>query len=206
MADSPVNGAEEVARAGGRFARMVTEVFAPQYVAIAMPPAVGLLAEGWSGLAWGLLGAALCAGVPAAVIAMGVRQGRLDSIHLVERKSRKGPITVGVAAVITGLAVLALLDAPRVVMVSAAVMLAWGLVMGPITLLWKISFHTGVSAGTAVVLARVVPPLPVLLVGGLLVAVIGWARVQVTHHTPAQAVAGAAAGTATAWATLEILL
>ncbi|MEV4374747.1 hypothetical protein AB0J71_47380 [Nonomuraea sp. NPDC049637] len=135
----------------------MTEVFAPQYVAIAMPPAAGLLAEGWRGLAWGLLAAALCAGVPAAVIAVGVRRGRLDSIHLVERASRKGPMAAGFAAVVAGLAVLAVLDAPGVVTASAAVMLVWVLVMGSITLWWKISFHTGVSAGTAVVLAHVLP-------------------------------------------------
>ncbi|MEU7891753.1 hypothetical protein AB0B45_02685 [Nonomuraea sp. NPDC049152] len=184
----------------------MTEVFAPQYVAIVMPPVAGLLAEGWTGLAWGLLAAALCAGVPAAVIWVGVRRGRLDSIHLVERKSRKGPMLAGFAAVVVGLVVLAVLDAPRVVVASAAVMLAWVVVMGSITLLWKISFHTGVSAGTAVVLAHVLPPMPVLAVGMVVVAVIGWARVRVSHHTAGQVIAGAAAGTATTWATLAILL
>ncbi|MGV9383455.1 hypothetical protein ACWDRB_47115 [Nonomuraea sp. NPDC003707] len=187
-------------------ARAVTEMFAPQYVAIAMPPATGLLDAGWPGLAWGLLAAALCAGVPAAVIAVGVRRGRLDSIHLVERKSRKGPMAAGFAAVMVGLAVLAVLDAPRVVVASAAVMLAWVLVMGAITLWWKISFHTGVSAGTAVMLAHVLPAVPVLLVGALLVAAIGWARVQVSHHTPTQALAGAAAGAAATAATLAIVV
>lgn len=131
----------------GRVAQVVTDVFAPQYVAIVMPPLAGLLVEGWAGLAWGLLAAAVCAGVPAAVIAVGVRRGRLDSMHLVERKSRKGPMLAGFAAVVAGLAVLVLAEAP-VVVASAAVMLGWVLVMGPITLAWKISFHTAVSAGT----------------------------------------------------------
>ncbi|SDL18073.1 hypothetical protein [Nonomuraea jiangxiensis] len=146
------------------------------------------------------------AAVIAAVIAAGVRSGRLDSIHLVERKSRKGPMAAGFAAVVVGLAVLVLLDAPQVVVASAAVMLAWVLVMGPITLVWKVSFHTGVSAGTAVVLAFVLPALPMLVVGAVLVAVIGWARVQVSHHSPAQALAGAAAGAAASWATLAVML
>ncbi|WP_431921280.1 hypothetical protein [Nonomuraea jabiensis] len=190
----------------GRFARAVTEVFAPQYVGIAMPAVAGLLAEGWAGLAWGLLAAAVCAGVPAAVIAVGVRRGRLDSIHLIERKSRKGPMLIGLAAVVVGLTALTLLDAPRVVVASVAVMLAWVLAMGPITLGWKISFHTGVSAGTAVVLAYVLPALPVLLAGAVLVAVIGWARVQVSHHTAAQALAGAVMGAAAAWVTLAMML
>jgi hypothetical protein len=181
-------------------------VFAPQYVAIAMPPVTGLLAEGWAGLLWGLLAAVLCAGVPAAVIAVGVRRGRLDSIHLVERKSRKGPMLAGFAAVVVGLAALTGLDAPRVVVASAAVMLAWVVVMGLITLVWKISFHAGVSAGTVVVLAHMLPPLPVLMGGAVLVEVIGWARVSISHHTAAQVFAGAAAGTVTTWATLAILL
>ncbi|MFI7229213.1 hypothetical protein ACIBO5_38860 [Nonomuraea angiospora] len=184
----------------------MTEVFAPQYVGIAMPPVVGLLAEGWPGLAWGLLAAAVCAGVPAAVIAVGVRRGRLDSIHLVERKARKGPMLIGLAAVVVGLTALAVLDAPRVVVASVAVMLAWVLVMGPITLVWKISFHTGVSAGTVVVLAYVLPAMPVLVVGAVLVAMIGWARVQVSHHTAAQALAGTMVGAAAAWVTLAMML
>ncbi|MGW5688869.1 hypothetical protein [Nonomuraea sp. NPDC003754] len=189
---------------GGTVAAAVTEVFAPQYVAIAMPPVVGLLADGWAGLAWGLLAAALCAGVPTAVIALGVRRGRLDSIHVVERRSRKGPMLAGFVAVVAGLAVLVLLDAPDMVVATAAVMLGWVVVMGLITLAWKISFHAGVSAGTAVVLAQVLPALPVLLAGAVVVAVIGWARVRVSHHTPAQVLAGAVTGAAVSAATLAI--
>jgi hypothetical protein len=45
-----------------------------------------------------VLAAVLCAGLPAGVIAVGVRRGRLDSMHLVERESRKGPMPAGVAA------------------------------------------------------------------------------------------------------------
>ncbi|MFC7591458.1 hypothetical protein ACFQYP_53020 [Nonomuraea antimicrobica] len=172
----------------------MTEVFAPQYVGIALPPLVGALAEGWPGLAWGLLAGLLCAGVPAAVIALGVRRGRLDSVHLVARDSRKGPILVGLAAVLVGLLVLVSADAPVAVVASVAVLLGWALVLGSITLAWKISFHTAVSAGVVVVLAFLLPAPPVLLAGSPLVVLIGWARVRVTHHTVAQVVAGALAG------------
>ncbi|GAA2881389.1 hypothetical protein GCM10010517_44290 [Streptosporangium fragile] len=209
MADQRVDGVEapqDGPRTGRGVAWAVTEVFAPQYVALLLPPVAGGLAHGWAGAAWGLLAAALCAGIPAGVIAVGVRRGRLDSMHLVDRRSRKGPMLAGLVAVVVGLVLLAVLDAPAIVTATAAVMLGWVLVMGPITLLWKISFHTGVSAGATVVLAHILPPALTLVVGALLVAVIGWARVRVTHHTPAQAVAGAVGGAGVAWGVPALLL
>jgi hypothetical protein len=138
--------------------------------------------------------------VPAGVIAVGVRWGRLDSIHLVERESRKGPMLAGLGAVVVGLIVLLALAAPTAVVGTAGVMLGWLLVMGPITLVWKISFHAGVSAGAVVVLAHLLPWLPVLAAGVVAVALIGWARVRVAHHTLGQVLAGVAAGGGVAWA------
>ncbi|MER5644312.1 hypothetical protein [Streptosporangium sp. NPDC002524] len=190
----------------GGLAWAVTEVAAPQYVVIALPIVAGLLAHGWAGALWGLLAAALCAGAPVGVIAVGVRRGRLDSMHLVDRRSRTGPMLVGLVTVAAGLALLALLDAPAVVTATAAVMLGWVVVMGAITLRWKISFHTGVAAGAAVVLAHVLPAVATLAVGTVLVGLIGWARVRVSHHTPAQVAAGAATGAGVAWAVLALVL
>ncbi|MER5622381.1 phosphatase PAP2 family protein [Streptosporangium sp. NPDC002544] len=212
MADQRVNdvGAPGQGPGGegerGGLAWVVTEVAAPQYVAIALPPVTGLLAHGWTGAMWGLLAAALCAGVPVGVIAVGVRRGRLDSMHLVDRKSRRGPMLAGLITVAVGLVLLALLDAPAIVTATAAVMLGWVLVMGSITMWWKISFHTGVAAGAAVVLAHVLPAAATLAVGAALVGVIGWARVRVSHHTPTQTIAGAAAGAGVAWAVLTLTL
>ncbi|MEV4378304.1 hypothetical protein [Streptosporangium sp. NPDC049644] len=212
MADQHVNDVGAPRRGPGSgeerggLAWVVTEAAAPQYVAIALPPLTGLLAHGWTGAAWGLLAAALCAGLPVGVIAVGVRRGRLDSMHLVDRKSRRGPMLAGLTAVTIGLVLLALLDAPTIVTATAAVMLGWVLVMGSITIRWKISFHTGVAAGAAVVLAHVLPAAATLAVGAALVGVIGWARVRVSHHTPAQTIAGAAAGAGVAWAVLTLTL
>ncbi|MFC7587265.1 hypothetical protein ACFQYP_28760 [Nonomuraea antimicrobica] len=41
-------------------AKRVTNLLAPQVLVILMPPVVGLLAQGWSGAAWGLVASALC--------------------------------------------------------------------------------------------------------------------------------------------------
>ncbi|MFD8560592.1 hypothetical protein ACFV1N_25245 [Streptosporangium canum] len=164
----------------------------------------GGLAGGWSGAAWGLLASLVCAGIPAAVIALGVRRGRLDSVHLVDRTGRKGPMLAGLAAVVAGLVLLVVLGAPRLVTATAAVMLGWIVVLGAITLTWKISFHAGVSAGAVVVLAHVLPAAPTLVLGAILVVAIGWARVQVTHHTLAQTVAGAIVAAAVTWGVLAL--
>jgi len=65
-----------------------------------------------------------------------------------------------------------------------------------VTLLWKISVHVAVVAGAVVILVLVFGPL--LLVLGPLVALVGWARVEVADHTPAQVIAGSGLGAAVA--------
>ncbi|MBN6056587.1 hypothetical protein JYK22_31965 [Nonomuraea sp. RK-328] len=183
-------------------ARRVTDVLAPQVLVIAMPPVVGLLAQGWTGAAWGLLASALCGGVPAVVIALGVRSGRLDSHHIVDRARRTGPLLSAVAAVLVALVLLVALGAPTLLVATVTAMLVALAVTVPVTLRWKISFHAAVSAGTAVVLAHVLPPVPTVLAGGAVVALVCWARVRLAHHTAAQVTAGALVGAAGTWATL----
>jgi hypothetical protein len=183
-------------------ARLLTELFAPQVLVIGMPPVVGLIALGLPGAAWGLLASALCGGIPAAVIAAGVRAGRLDSRHIVDRARRTGPLLAAVAAVAGALVLLVLLGAPRLLVATVAAMLAGLAVTVPVTLRWKISFHAAVSAGTVVVLAHVLPPVPTLVAGAVPVGLVAWARVRLTHHTAAQVAAGATAGAGSCWAVL----
>ena len=118
------------------------------------------------------------------MILAGVRSGRLDSHHLVDRASRTKPLLVAVAAVLVALLLLIFLGAPRLLVATVTAMLAALAVTIPITLRWKISFHAAVSAGTVLVLAQVLPAVPTLGVGALIVATVCWARVRLTHHTP----------------------
>ncbi|GHE42138.1 hypothetical protein GCM10017673_50430 [Streptosporangium violaceochromogenes] len=204
---STASGTDGPAAAGGgkaaaTAARWVTGLFAPQVLVIALPPVIGLLADGWRGAAWGLGASLLCGGVPAGVIMAGVRSGRLDSHHLVDRASRTGPLLVAVGAVLVTLVLLILLHAPRLLVATVTAMLAALAVTVPITFRWKISFHAAVSAGTVLVLARVLPAVPALAAGAVVVATVCWARVRLGHHTPAQVVAGAATGAGTTWGVL----
>ncbi|MDR8413314.1 hypothetical protein MTP10_31855 [Nonomuraea sp. 3-1Str] len=185
-----------------RMARRVTDLLAPQVLVIAMPPVVGLIAQGWTGALWGLLASVLCGGVPALVIALGVRSGRLDSHHIVDRARRTGPLLSAVAAVLVALVLLIALGAPTLLVATVAGMLVALTVTVPVTLRWKISFHAAVSAGTVVVLAHVLPAVPTALAGAAVVALVCWARVRLAHHTTAQVVVGALVGVAATWATL----
>lgn len=183
-------------------AKRVTDLLAPQVLVIIMPPAVGLIAHGWSGAAWGLAASALCGGVPAAVIALGVRSGRLDSHHIVDRTRRTGPLLAAVAAVLVALVLLVALGAPTLLVATVTAMLVALAVTVPVTMRWKISFHAAVCAGTVVVLAHVLPAVPTGLAGAAVVALVCWARVRLAHHTWAQVAAGALVGVAATWATL----
>ncbi|MFC6081716.1 hypothetical protein [Sphaerisporangium aureirubrum] len=169
-----------------------------------MPPGVGLLSDGWPGAAWGLLASALCGGVPALVIAVGVRSGRLDSRHIVDRSLRTRPLLVAVAAVVAALVLLAVLGAPPLLIATVGAMLAGLAVAVPVTLWWKISFHAAVTAGTVVVLSHVLPPVPALTTGAVITAVVCWARIRLTHHTWPQVLAGVAAGALPAWLVLSL--
>ncbi|MER5322283.1 phosphatase PAP2 family protein [Streptosporangium roseum] len=200
------SGSVQAAQRENRVARVLTEVFAPAHFVIGLPLAVGAVTSGWAGLGWGALAAGLCGGVPAGVIAAGVRSGRFGNRHITDRAQRPWLIGVIVALVVAALVLLALLGAPRVMVVCVAIMLATLAVVGPITLAWKISFHTAVPAGSVVMLAHMLPAVPVYVVGVLLVALIGWSRVVIGDHTPAQTAAGAVAGGAATWVTLALFL
>jgi membrane-associated phospholipid phosphatase len=196
---------QRAAQGAADLARLVTEVLAPAPVVAAL-----LLAVAWrsaptpaAALPWALLAAAFCSALPMLFILRGVRRGRLTDHHVRVRRQRRAPLLVAGGSVLVGLGLLLAAGAPRDVValvgaggVGLAVALA-------ITLVWKISIHTAVAAGAVVVLALVFGP--ALLVLTPLVALSGWARVEVGDHTPAQVVAGAAVGAAVAGAAFPLL-
>jgi hypothetical protein len=102
------------------------------------------------------------------------------------------------ASVATGLILLAVLGAPALLTGYLAFMLASVAALAAITLVWKISIHCAVAAGSVTILALVYGPL--VLGGYLLVGLLGWARVAVRDHTVPQVVAGSVLGAMAAFA------
>ena len=172
-----------------------------------LPLAVGAVTSGWSGLGWGALASGLCGGAPALIIFGGVRLGWFGDWHIGERSQRPKLIAAVVALVAVALALLVALGAPVAMVACVVVMLATLAVVGPVTAVWKISFHTAVAAGSVVMLAWVLPwPAVVLAAGAVMVGLIGWARTALRDHTPAQALAGAIAGASATAVTLAVML
>ncbi|MEV6977255.1 phosphatase PAP2 family protein [Kitasatospora sp. NPDC093806] len=180
-----------------RAARIVTEVLAPAHLVIALLLLVGAHATaGWSGLGWGLLAALFCGVVPIGVIALGVRRGKLTDKHIRLRRQRVVPMAVSLSSVVAGVALLYLLHAPAEVGALVVAMLV-GLVSAlAVTVWWQISLHNAVAGGTAMILLLALGPAsPALLVAAVSIPVgVGWSRLALKAHTPAQVLAGTALG------------
>ncbi|MFP8941686.1 hypothetical protein ACLIYM_09650 [Streptomyces fenghuangensis] len=187
-----------------RTARLITDALAPANLVVAI-----LLVIGWhstrdlTGLAWGLLAALFCGGIPFAIIMFGVRRGSWTDKHVRIREQRAVPLLATMASVLTGIALMTAFEAPREVFALVVAMLA-GLAMTIlVTLWWKVSIHSAVAGGVVVVLVLAYGTWMAWLLLG--VAVIGWSRVALRDHTPAQTVAGAVLGGLAAAVVFDLL-
>ncbi|MFI7074273.1 phosphoesterase PA-phosphatase [Micromonospora sediminicola] len=175
-------------------ARVVTEVFAPALLAAAMPVIVGVHSTSpvSLGLGWALVGAVFCSVIPNTLIWWRVRRGSLTDHHIRVREQRKTPLLYGLLSVLVGLTLMVTLDAPRPVTAMVVVMFALGLAVTAANLVWKLSIHAAVAAGSAAVL--VIEFGPTLLASLPVVVLIGWSRIRLREHTLAQVTAGAGVG------------
>lgn len=174
-----------------QLARLTTDVFAPGILVVVVLLAVGAASTSnpLVGLAWGVGAALFCGVLPYGFMIHGVRRGRLGDRHIRDRRQRLMPLAVSIASVAAGIAMLIVGHAPPDVLALVITMLIALTVFALITMTWKISFHTGVAAGTVTVLVIVFGP--VLLVTAPVIALVAWSRVRLTDHTPAQVTTGA---------------
>lgn len=182
------------ARRLSRLAHVITEILAPWVIVLLLPPAVAWHATGSLGptLGWGLLVSVTSSILPMAVIVRGARTGRWDGHHVRDRADRAVPFAALITTSLCGLALLLWWQAPRTLVALDIAMIASLLVTGGITMWWKVSMHASVAAGAAVILAVVYGPWYWLL--AVVVAAVGWSRVRLRDHTPAQVVAGMLVG------------
>jgi len=174
------------------WARRCTHWLEPKNWLIVTVIAIGWHADGRAGLGWGLLAALFTAVLPTLFISYGVRRGRWSDRNVGARGPRLLVLAFITASVATGLILLLVLGAPRLLTGYLAFMLASVAVLAAITTMWKISIHCAVASGSVAILALLFGPLA--LTGYALVALLGWSRVAVKDHTVAQVVAGAVLG------------
>lgn len=174
-----------------RLARIITEIFAPSPLA-----AVVLIIVAWryspttgDALKWAILGILFAPVTPLLYLLRQMRHGKVSDHHVRQREQRAGIILFTLACGSIALVVLLRLGAPSQVIGLVCSGAAGLIVALVITRYWKISIHTGVAAGIVVVFIQLFGWGTLLLAP--LVALIGWARVTVGDHTPAQVVTGA---------------
>jgi len=96
-----------------------------------------------------LLAAFFAAVLPTVFISYGIRRGRWEDRNVGARRARLVVLGFITASVATGLILLAVLGVPALLTGYLAFMLASVAVLAAITLVWKISIHCAVAAGSA---------------------------------------------------------
>lgn len=191
-------------RVSRRAARLTTNILAPANLVIAGLPLVGLAANPpLAGFLWGCLAALFAGVIPLTVILLGVRRGKLSDVHIVDREQRHLPLLVSIFSVALGLALLYVLHAAGEVRALTVAMLAGLISTAAVTRIWKVSIHTAVATGFAVVFGTTFGVVGWLAV--LPAAAIGWSRVRLGDHTVSQVLGGALLGaivTASVYTTL----
>src|SRR5439155_21823673 len=169
-----------------RIARTITEIFAPAPTVAAL-----LVVLSWhsaataeDALRWAVVSVLFASLIPLAYIIRGVRRRRLSDHHVGVREQRPVVLLFGIGSVLVGIAALVYLSAPRELVALVGAMAVGLLSSMLVTLFWKISVHSAVIAGALVVLVLVFGS--ALLLFGLVVALVAWARVEIGDHTPAQ--------------------
>ncbi|QTJ70591.1 hypothetical protein HYG77_34410 (plasmid) [Rhodococcus sp. ZPP] len=183
-------------------ARVLTEVGAPWVINIVTSMVIGI-SVGTAG--WGAF-VALCTGVvPMAVILFGMRRSRIGDHHVTQINERHLLIVVLLVVAVGGLIIQILGHAPiEMIAFMSAGLVALG-VAAVITSIfhWKVSVHTGVSAGVTVVLALAVSPWWLLAL--VFTPLVGWSRVHLGDHTKGQVVVGSIAGAVAAGMTYALI-
>ncbi len=118
-----------------------------------------------------------------------VRSQKLESTFINVRKQRtKIYLLAGVCAGV-GCVILYYLEAPKELMATFVAGLSAVVVFMCVNFLWKISLHTALIAASVTVLIILYGSIAAVTV--VLVPLIGWARIELKHHSLAQVAAGA---------------
>ena len=131
--------------------------------------------------------------VPIAFIVYLVKQGRASDYDLSVRKERILPMLVNFSCGAIGWGLLSLGNGPQLLTVLAAANAILTAVLMLVTLTWKISMHTAVSAALGVVLWVLLGTRGMVFCV-VVVPLIAWSRVRLERHTVAQTVMGAIVG------------
>ena len=173
-------------------ARVISYVLNPFLVAfvsivsVAAAASSGNLAEA---ARWAAISLALSVLPVFAVVVYLVRQGSLDGIFVASRRQRTRIYALASALGAVGCVVMWYIRAPELLLTSFVAGFIAVVVFLVINLFWKISAHTAFVTAAAAVMTIIYGAPGALTF--LLVPLIGWARIKLGMHSPAQVAAGA---------------
>jgi len=140
-------------------------------------------------LKWASISAALSVLPLFLVIVYLVRKGSLDAIFTNIRQQRTRIYLLAGLCAVTSCLTLAYSGAPSMLVVASAAAISTALLFMLINLWWKISLHTALVSASATVLIMLYGWAAVATVA--LVPLTGWSRIELEHHSLAQATTGA---------------
>ncbi len=177
----------------GRLARVITQVSGPAIlVVIGLVLVAARNAGHGAGAAWGGVAILLCAVVPMAYVARGVRAGKWSDHHVPRREQRAVPLLVAATSIAVAAVLLAAVHAPAQLISLVLAQLAGLIIVIVVTIFWKVSIHAATAGGLLGVLAILYGPWALL--GTAFVLLIGWSRTVLDAHSWPQVIVGAALG------------
>lgn len=127
----------------------------------------------------------------AALIWMRVR-GRVTDVHVTQRHQRWPILLITLISILGGIAVLLATSAPAQIIAEVLFMLVGLIIVGVVNLVWKLSVHAALTTFAALHCLLLLPGGVQMAVA--LIALVGWARIRMGHHTPTQVAAGTLVG------------
>ena len=173
-------------------ANVVSTVLSPPVLAaamIAIAAAASRLAVAWI---WAGVALTLCLLAPMGYLLWLFRRGVVSDLDVQHREERARPLAFTLAAMLTAVVILGLASAPPALLAVTGAQFAQTALVLIITLRWKISVHGAAVAACVALLLYVVGHQAALAL--LALPLVGWSRVRLHRHTPAQTIAGAVLG------------
>lgn len=186
-------------------ARVITEVLQPPVVVAVQMIVSPAASPGFPGTLWyGAIAAALTCLLPFVMLLALVRAGRVTDHHVSDRRQRGPVLAASLACVLVGLGVLMVIGAPPSVIAMVLALVGGIVLLGLVSLVWKISGHA--AAITSAAVSFVILFGPAWWAALLLVPAVVWSRLVLGAHTLAQLVAGALFGGAVVVGLWRLLL
>ncbi|GAA1264140.1 hypothetical protein GCM10009589_16020 [Arthrobacter pascens] len=176
-----------------RVALFLSAVFQPPVTVAVLLLLSPVVEPGFPGTAWfGALAVLFVCVLPFAAVLLLVRLGKITDHHVSDRRQRAPVTAMALLSLLAGLGLLTVVNAPASVIVTVLAIVGSVVVLGVISVFWKISGHAGaVALSTAIaVLMLGAPWIPLML----LIPAVCWSRVVLRAHTAAQVVMGALVG------------